>query len=67
MINLIKWWKDKTIITILITSLLTIVIGFILTYFIDCGWILTIIIAVIAGIFIRRTVINRIDKENNKF
>lgn len=59
----IKWWKDKTMLSVILISVLAVIVGFILAYFIDWGWILTIILASISGLSIKRIIMNRIDKE----
>ena len=63
----IKWWKDKTIMSILIIALSVMIIGFLLAYFIDWGWIITIILSAIAGIIIRKIITDRINKEIEKY
>ena len=59
----IKWWKDKTFIKIFIVALITMIIGFLLAYFIDWGWIVTIITSCTGGFIIRKIITNRLDKE----
>ena len=62
----IKWWKDKTFMTILAIALLTMLIGFLLTYFIEYGWLITIVLSIAGGVSIRKVITNRIDKEVEK-
>ena len=62
----IKWWKDKTFMTILAIALLTMLIGFLLAYFIEYGWLITIVLAIAGGVSIRKVITNRIDKEVEK-
>lgn len=62
----IKWWKDKTFMTILAIALLTMLIGFLLAYFIEYGWLITIVLSIAGGISIRKVITNRIDKEVEK-
>lgn len=57
----IKWWKDKTFLTILAVALLTMVVAFLLAYFIDWGWVLSLVVGVTAGIAIRKIIIERIE------
>jgi CHASE2 domain-containing sensor protein len=62
----IKWWKDKTFMTVLAIALLTMLIGFLSVYFLEYGWIITIVSTVAGGISIRKIVTNRIIKELEK-
>lgn len=62
----IKWWKDKTMLSVILISIFTVIVGFMLTYFIDWGWILTIIIAGVSGLSIKRIITNRLNKEVEK-
>jgi 4-hydroxybenzoate polyprenyltransferase len=66
MSNWIKWWKDSTFMSVLGVALLTMLIGFLLAYYIEWGWILTIVVTAIGGMSIRRIIIKRIDKMVNK-
>lgn len=63
-----KWWKNKTFLLIMGISLITMIIAFLLAYFIEWGWILAIILACIGGVLIRkiidRAIDNWIDKHN---
>ena len=63
----IKWWKDKTFMTILIIALSAMIIGFLSAYFIDWGWIITIILSAAAGVIMRKIIIKRIDEEVEKY
>lgn len=58
----IKWWKCKTYMSVLVIALLTILTGFFLAYFLDWGWILTIVVTAIGVMNIRKTIIKGIDK-----
>ena len=62
----IKWWKDKTFMTVLAIALLTMLIGFLSVYFIEYGWIITIVLTIAGGVSIRKIIINRIIKELEK-
>lgn len=62
----IKWWKDKTFMTVLAIALLTMLIGFLLAYFIEYGWLITIVLSIAGGISIRKVITNRLDKEVEK-
>lgn len=62
----IKWWKDKTFMTVLAIALLTMLFGFLSVYFIEYGWIITIVLTMAGGVSIRKIIINRIIKEIEK-
>ena len=62
----IKWWKDKTFMTVLAIALLTMLFGFLSVYFIEYGWIITIVLTIAGGVSIRKIIINRIIKEIEK-
>lgn len=58
----VKWWKNKTVVTVFIIALVAMVLSFITAYFITWGWIPSIIIAGTGGILIRRVIINAVNK-----
>lgn len=60
----IKWWNDKTFLLILGIIAITMLLSFLLAYFIEWGWIPAIVVACGGGLVIRRTVINKIDRLN---
>jgi hypothetical protein len=41
-------------------------IGFLLAYFIEYGWLITIVLSIAGGISIRKVITNRLDKEVEK-
>lgn len=61
-----KWWKDKTFMTVLIIALLTMLIGFLIAYFIKYGWLVTCILSIISGVSIKKIITNRINEELRK-
>lgn len=66
----IKWWKDKTFMTILGIGLVALVVSFLLAYFIEWGGILSIVVACIGGVAMRRVFSKKMDEvvkdiENN--
>ena len=61
----IKWWKDKTFIKIWIVIMITMIIGFLLAYFINFGWIVTIVVSCIGGFIIRKIITNKLDEISN--
>ena len=52
--------------TVLAIALLTMLIGFLLAYFIEYGWLITIVLSIAGGVSIRKVITNRIDKEVEK-
>lgn len=60
-----RWWKDSTFMSILVIAMVTMLIGFLLAYFLEWGWILTIVVTAIGGMSIRKVIIKKLDKTNN--
>lgn len=56
-----RWWKDSTFMSVLAIAMLTMLIGFLLAYYIEWGWILTIVVTAIGGMSIRKIIIKRFD------
>jgi uncharacterized membrane-anchored protein len=48
--EVVKWWKNKWVVLLMLVGILTVVIGFLFAYFISWGWILTLVVAVVGGI-----------------
>ena len=65
MIELSKWWKNKTFLTVLGIAVGIVVISFLLSYFITWGWIHAIAVTCIGGLGIRRVIIKKLDEINN--
>ena len=63
--ELVKWWKNKWAVLAVTTAILTVVIGFLFTYFISWGWILSLIIA-LGGGTTTLVFINKIIDDSNK-
>lgn len=51
--SVVKWWKNKWAVLLMVIGILTVGIGFVFAYFIEWGWILTIAITAVGGISIR--------------
>jgi hypothetical protein len=51
--SIVKWWKNKWAVLLMVVGILSVVIGFLFAYFIEWGWILTIVVAAIGGIGMR--------------
>lgn len=63
--SIIKWWKNKWAVLMLIIGVLTTGIGFTLAYFISWGWILTLVVTAIGGIGIRHLALKLIGVYDN--
>ena len=63
--TIVKWWKSKKFLTILLIIVITMMLAFMLAYFIPYGWIGSIIITLIGGYCIRRIIINLLNNFNN--
>lgn len=61
----IKWWKDKTFLTVLGIVAVTMLASFLIA-FIRCGWVLSIVIACLGGVAVRKVIIKRLDKAKEK-
>lgn len=57
----IKWWKDKTFLTILAIVIVTMLISFLVAFF-RCGWVLSIVVACLGGYAIRKVIIKKLDE-----
>lgn len=47
----IKWWKDETLLKIIVSMLSVVIVAFLFAYFIPYGWIASIILALGIGRF----------------
>lgn len=65
MAELIKWWKNKTSLTVLGIAVGTVGIAFLLAYFITWGWIPAIAVTCIGGLGIRKVIRKKFDEMNN--
>lgn len=57
----IKWWKDKTFLIVLSIVLVTMAISFCVAFF-SCAWWLSVIIACLGGIGIRKVIVKKLDE-----
>lgn len=60
----IKWWRNKTFLTILSIVLITMAISFCVAFF-SCAWWLSVIVACVGGFSIRKVIIKKLDETNN--
>lgn len=60
--NLIKWWKDKTILVIYGVIALAMVLSFLTAYYLNnpFNWLLPILICIPCGLVIRKLIIKKI-------
>lgn len=59
----IRWWKDRTFLTILITCIVAMILSFVFARYFIWGWIASLFIGVISGLFIRGVIVERLDDE----
>ena len=62
--NWIKWWKNKTFLTVLGIVLITMAISFCIAFF-SCAWWLAVIVACVGGFGVRKVIIKKLDETNN--
>ena len=68
MSNWIKWWKDKTFLTIMVTAIVAVVLACVFARCFAWGWIVSMLLGVIGGLGIRHVVVkklNELDKGGN--
>lgn len=58
--EIVKWWKNKWAVLLIVVGVLTVGIGFIFAYFISWGWVLSLVIAIIGGVGMRHTILRMI-------
>lgn len=63
--NIVKWWKNKWAVLLMVVGILSVVIGFLFAYFISWGWILSLVVAAIGGIGMRHIAFKMIGVYNN--
>ena len=63
--SIVKWWKNKWAVLLMVVGILSVVIGFLFAYFISWGWILSLVVAAIGGVGMRHIVFRMIDEYNN--
>jgi hypothetical protein len=51
--EVVKWWKNKWAVLLMVVGILTVGIGFLFAYFISWGWILSLAIAIVGGVGMR--------------
>lgn len=68
MINLIKWWKDRNLLSIVIIVIASVILSAIPAILFEWGWLLSIVIAITGGISMRYFIVKHIKskfKEND--
>ena len=58
--EIVKWWKNKWAVLLMVVGILSVVIGFLFAYFISWGWILSLVVAAIGGIGMRHIALKMI-------
>lgn len=65
--NLIKWWKSKFFLKVLLVVFLTMIITFLVAYFTNGYWqLLSIPTACLGGFILRKIVIKKLDEIADK-
>jgi hypothetical protein len=67
MVNLIKWFKDRTFISAAIIAIVAVLLGFLTAHYISWGWLITLFIGAIGALAIRRILVGKfkeISKDN---
>lgn len=66
--NLIKWWKDKTILTIYSVVAIAIVLSFLTAYYLSnpFNWLLPILICIPCGLVIRKLIVKKLTETFEK-
>lgn len=64
----IKWWKDKTILTIYSVVAIAIVLSFLTAYYLSnpFNWLLPILICIPCGIVIRKLIVKKLTETFEK-
>lgn len=62
MTNWIKWWKDKTFLTILAIACVAMLVAFVFARYISWGWIVSCLVGLLAGLFIRKVITRKLDE-----
>lgn len=67
--NLIKWWKDKTILAIYGVIALAMVLSFLTAYYLSnpFNWLLPILICIPCGLVIRKLIVIKLNKVFKEF
>jgi hypothetical protein len=63
--NIVKWWKNKWAVLLIMVGILSIGIGFVFAHFISWGWILSLLVVAIGGIGMRHIAFKMIGEHNN--
>lgn len=58
--EIVKWWKNKWAVLLMVVGFLTVGVGFVFAYFIEWGWVITLVITAIGGIGMRHTALRMI-------
>lgn len=65
--EIIKWWKDKLFLTLLLIVFITMIVTFLVAYLCNNYWqLLAIPVACLGGFTIRKIIVHKLDKFNTK-
>ena len=62
----IKWWKNRLVVALICTALASVIIAFLFAYFISWGWIISILIALIGGLIMRKLIVKLLEQQFEK-
>jgi hypothetical protein len=63
--NIVKWWKNKWAVLLIMVGILSIGIGFVFAHFISWGWILSLLVVAIGGVGMRHIAFRMIGEHSN--
>ena len=58
----IRWWKDRTFLTILAIAIVAMLVAFVFARYISWGWIVSCLVGLLAGLFIRKVITRKLDE-----
>mgnify|MGYP003291860881 CR=1 FL=1 len=62
MVEWIRWWKDRTFLTILAIAIVAMLVAFVFARYISWGWIVSCLVGLLAGLFIRKVITRKLDE-----
>ena len=60
--NWFRWWKDRTFLTILAIAIVAMLVAFVFARYISWGWIVSCLVGLLAGLFIRKVITRKLDE-----
>lgn len=59
----VKWWKSEFFLKLIVVVLITIILSFVVSYFLSWGWIIAVSLGASGGLLIRKMVAKKIDEQ----